>query len=60
MFIGTTPAFEIALYTYLYYAGAPEYELQLWEHTIKLMVINHEDRLITAYPVESDDRLIRQ
>ena len=53
MFIGTTPSFEMALYTYLYFAGEQYNNIQLGQHSVKVTVVrNKHGRLVTAFPAE--------
>jgi len=60
MFIGTTPEFEIALYTLLYFMSPKKdyndneeatFTFQLYNKEVRVRIVTFCDMLITAYPL---------
>lgn len=52
MFIGTSPEFEMAVYTVVYLCGhAGDNPLLIDNHLVNIRMFSHEDQLATMYPV---------
>lgn len=50
MFVGTSPEFEVALYSLMWFAGAKGEQVQLGPYTVEIRMYDYDGKMTTAFP----------